>query len=398
MTEQRREQLRAIGVGKGFTLYNQGGLELPVLADIDLTLAASECVVLNGPSGVGKSTLLRVLYGNYLVQQGHILVRHLGQVVDMAAAAPRVVLDVRRRTMGFVSQFLRVIPRVATLELVAEPLRRLGVDAAAAHERAAALLDRLAIPRRLWNLPPATFSGGEQQRVNIARGLIAEHPILLLDEPTAALDAANRDAVIELIETARQPGTAIIGIFHDRAVREAVATRTIEIAARDLRRPPASRSRTTRPELVLINARIVTADAVLDGTVMVRGGEIVSVDSGPSKVSGVVDLAGDYLLPGLTELHTDNLEKHVAPRPGVRWPMSAAVLAHDAQIAGSGITTVFDALTVGEVRQDGVRAEMLQSSIEAITAGQREGGCAPSIFSICAARSPTRPSCRRWSD
>jgi len=374
MTEPPREQLRAIGIVKGFTLHNQGGLELPVLAGIDLTLAAGECVVLNGPSGVGKSTLLRALYSNYLVQQGQILVRHLGQVVDMAAAPPRVVLEVRRRTMGFVSQFLRVIPRVATLDLVTEPLRRLGVDMATAHERDEILLDRLAIPHRLWGLPPATFSGGEQQRVNIARGLIAEHPILLLDEPTAALDAANRDAVIELIDTARQRGTAIIGIFHDRAVREAVATRTIEIGARDLRRPPATRSRATRPEMVLTNARIVTADEVLDGTVMVRGGEIVSVDSGPSRRSGAADLAGDYLLPGLIELHTDNLEKHVAPRPGVRWPMPAAVLAHDAQIAGSGITTVFDALTVGEVRQDGVRAEMLQSSIEAITAGQREGG------------------------
>jgi alpha-D-ribose 1-methylphosphonate 5-triphosphate synthase subunit PhnL len=237
MTVQPKEQLRAIGLHKGFTLHNQGGLERPVLAGIDLTLAAGECVVLNGPSGVGKSTLLRVLYGNYLVQHGHILVRHLGQLVDMAAVPPRVVLDVRRRTMGFVSQFLRVIPRVATLELVAEPLRRLGVDPATARERAAALLDRLAIPRRLWNLPPATFSGGEQQRVNIARGLIAEHPILLLDEPTAALDVANRDAVIELIEAARQRGTAIIGIFHDRAMREAVATRTIEIGPQDLAPP-----------------------------------------------------------------------------------------------------------------------------------------------------------------
>src|SRR5581483_1134341 len=160
------EQIRAFGLKKTFTLHNQGGLELPVLDGAELIAAAGECVVLNGPSGVGKSTLLRALYGNYQVQGGHILMRHAGGVVDLASAPPRVVLEVRRRTIGFVSQFLRVIPRVPTLELVAEPLRRLGADPAVARERAETLLDRLAIPRRLWGLPPATFSGGEQQRVN----------------------------------------------------------------------------------------------------------------------------------------------------------------------------------------------------------------------------------------
>jgi alpha-D-ribose 1-methylphosphonate 5-triphosphate synthase subunit PhnL len=229
MTEHPGEQLRAIGLAKTFALHNQGGMRLPVLSGTDLAVSSGECVVLNGPSGVGKSTMLRALYGNYLVERGHILVRHDGGVVDMANAPPRVVLDVRRRTMGFVSQFLRVIPRVATLDLVTEPLRRLGIDAAAAKERAEALLDRLSIPRRLWSLPPATFSGGEQQRVNIARGLVAERPILLLDEPTAALDAGNTAAVVDLVIEARRRGTAIVGIFHDRAVREAVATRIIEL-------------------------------------------------------------------------------------------------------------------------------------------------------------------------
>jgi alpha-D-ribose 1-methylphosphonate 5-triphosphate diphosphatase len=366
------EQLRATGLRKAFTLYNQGGLQLNVLDGVDLAIAAGECVALNGPSGVGKSTLLRALYGNYLVQQGHILVRHLGQVVDIAAAPPRVVLEVRRRTMGFVSQFLRVIPRVTTLDLVMEPLRRLGIDAAAGRERAETLLDRLAIPRRLWSLAPATFSGGEQQRVNIARGLVAEHPILLLDEPTAALDAANRDAVIELIVAARRRGTAIIGIFHDQAVRDAVATRIVEIAPQG----PSPRGwvAASKSDLILSNARVVTASETIAGTVMVRDGVIADIGTGTSRAAGAIDFGGDYLLPGLVELHTDNLEKHVAPRPGVRWPMAAAVLAHDAQIACSGITTVFDALTVGEVRQDGVRATMLADSIAAITALQGEGG------------------------
>lgn len=372
MTGQAGEQLRAIGLHKGFTLHNQGGLELPVLAGVDLAVAAGECVALNGPSGVGKSTLLRALYGNYMVQQGHILIRHLGQVIDIAGATPRVVMEVRRRTMGFVSQFLRVIPRVATLDLVMEPLRRLGVERAEAGQRAETLLDRLSIPRRLWRLPPATFSGGEQQRINIARGLIGGFPILLVDEPTAALDAGNCDAVVELICAAREAGAAIVGIFHDRAVREAVATRTVEIGSEETQARRTARR--AKPELILTNARIVTADEVVDGTLVVRGTDIADIGIGPSRAAAAHDLGGDYLLPGLIELHTDNLEKHVAPRPGVRWPMPAAVLAHDAQIAGTGITTVFDALTVGEVRQDGVRAEMLQSSVDAITAAQRNGG------------------------
>jgi alpha-D-ribose 1-methylphosphonate 5-triphosphate diphosphatase len=368
------EQLRVIGLCKSFILHNQGGLRLPVLDGADFSINAGECVVFNGPSGIGKSTLLRALYGNYLVEQGHILVRHADRVVDMAVAAPRIVLDLRRRTMGFVSQFLRVIPRIATIDLVTEPLRRLGVDPVAARGRAEHLLERLAIPRRLWDLPPATFSGGEQQRVNIARGLVAERPILLLDEPTAALDAANRDAVVELIEEARRRGAAIVGVFHDRAVREAVATRIVDMAPAQA---PHRHSRVVRqsasPELVLTNARIVTGDRVIDGTVVVRDGLIAAIDTGPSQAAGALDFNGDYLLPGLVELHTDNLEKHVAPRPQVRWPMVSAVLAHDAQIAAAGITTVFDALTVGEVRQDGVRAEMLHDSVEAVSAVQREG-------------------------
>jgi len=226
MSEQK---LRVIGLEKGFTLHNQGGLRLPVLHGVDLAVAAGDCVVLRGPSGAGKSTLLRALYGNYLIEHGHVLVRHEDRVIDLATAPPRLVLEMRQRTMGFVSQFLRVIPRIPTLDIVAEPLRKLGIAAEAARERAGALLERLAIPQRLWSLPPATFSGGEQQRVNIARGLIAERPIILLDEPTASLDDRNRAIAIELIDEVRKRGSAIVGIFHDLAVREALGTQDFEI-------------------------------------------------------------------------------------------------------------------------------------------------------------------------
>jgi len=213
------------GLAKTFVLHTHGGTEIPVLHDVTLTVHAGECVALHGPSGAGKSTLLRALYANYRPDAGHIWVRHGTEWVDMVTAPPRHVLAVRRRTMGHVSQFLRVIPRVPALDVVAEPLIGLGEDETVARDRAGALLARLNIQERLWSLAPATFSGGEQQRVNVARGFVAPRPILLLDEPTASLDRANRDIVVSLIAEARDAGTAVVGIFHDAEVRAALNAR-----------------------------------------------------------------------------------------------------------------------------------------------------------------------------
>ena len=223
-------RLKARNLHKQFVLHLQNDTCLPVLAGVDLDVGAGDCVVLDGASGSGKSTLLRCLYANYRVDSGRVEVWHEGGWVDLAGSPARTVAAVRRQTIGYVSQFLRAIPRVAALDLVAEPLRLIGENADAAKARAGALLARLQIPERLWHLPPATFSGGEQQRVNIARGLIVEHPILLLDEPTASLDAANRERVIELIAAARSRGSAIVGIFHDQPVREAVCNRRFVMA------------------------------------------------------------------------------------------------------------------------------------------------------------------------
>ena len=214
---------------KTFTLHTQGGIRLPVLRGVDLTVRAGECVVLADPSGAGKSTFLRCVYANYAPQRGEILVRHDGHVVDMVRAEPRAVLAVRRRTLGYVSQFLRVIPRVPALDVVVEPLRAFGVPAAPAATRGRRLLERLRIPERLWSLSPVTFSGGEQQRVNVARGFVAAFPILLLDEPTAALDAPSRATVVELIREALARGAAVVGSFHDAEVRAAVATRVVTL-------------------------------------------------------------------------------------------------------------------------------------------------------------------------
>ncbi len=223
--------VRARGLAKTFVLHNQGGTELPVFAGIELDVSAGECVALSGPSGCGKSTLMRCLYGNYAPTAGVVEVRHGGAWLSLFEATPREVVAARRWSLGHVSQFLRVIPRVSTLELVAEPLRRTGVAAESAHEQARELLARLNLHERLWGLPPATFSGGEQQRVNVARGLIAPRAVLLLDEPTASLDAVNRQVVIELIRQARDRGGAVVGIFHDDEVRAAVATRSFDLPA-----------------------------------------------------------------------------------------------------------------------------------------------------------------------
>ncbi|MBV8534589.1 MAG: phosphonate C-P lyase system protein PhnL [Alphaproteobacteria bacterium] len=217
------------GLDKSFRLHNQGGLIIPVLRGLDLAVGAGECVVLAGPSGAGKSTLLRCLYGNYKPQGGAIRVRHDGRTVDVVTAHHQTILDMRRRTIGYVSQFLRVVPRVPALDIVAEPLRRIGTAPEMARARARELLERLAIPERMWSLAPQTFSGGEQQRVNIARGFAVDYPVLLLDEPTAALDADNRARVASLISDARRRGAAIVGIFHDQDFAAQVGTRRFDM-------------------------------------------------------------------------------------------------------------------------------------------------------------------------
>ena len=216
-------------VEKTFVMHLQGGQRLPVLTRLAFAVNAGECVALGGASGAGKSSVLKMVYGNYAVNRGSIVVRGPSGAVDVAAASPRAVLAARRVAMGYVSQFLHCVPRVAALQIVAEPLIERGVTPAEARERAAALLTRLAIPEQLWSLPPATFSGGEQQRVNIARGFITELPLLLLDEPTASLDAGNRDVVTGLIREKLARGAAILGIFHDAAVRGVVADRVVDV-------------------------------------------------------------------------------------------------------------------------------------------------------------------------
>jgi alpha-D-ribose 1-methylphosphonate 5-triphosphate synthase subunit PhnL len=219
-----------VDVKKSFTMHLQGGVRLPVVSGVTFSARAGECVALAGPSGIGKSSILKMIFGNYRCDAGRILLSRGGEVTDIATAAPRAIIALRRHAMGYVSQFLRAVPRVAALDIVAEPLVAAGIAREEARRRAAAMLSRLNIPERLWPLPPATFSGGEQQRVNIARGFLPDMPLLLLDEPTASLDADNRAAVVALIAEKKRRGAAIVAIMHDEDVRDVVADRSIDVA------------------------------------------------------------------------------------------------------------------------------------------------------------------------
>ena len=217
------------GLEKGFCLHTQGCARIPVLQQFNMNLFPGESLALAGPSGSGKSTILKLLYGNYKIESGSVQVRHRNRHVDIGRARPHEILDIRKWTIGYVSQFLRVIPRVPSLQIVMEPLRVRGFGEAEARRRAILLLERLRIPEKLWSLSPTTFSGGEQQRINLARGFIADFPLMILDEPTASLDPANTATVVQLIRETLNKGTAMVGIFHDAGIRAEVANRQIDL-------------------------------------------------------------------------------------------------------------------------------------------------------------------------
>ena len=223
--------LYATGINKSFTLHNQGGIKLPVLNNVSLEVKAGECVALTGESGSGKSTLMKSLYGNYGVDRGEIWLKHNDNWVDLVKLQPHQVIEVRQQTIGYVSQFLRVIPRVSALDVASEPLLELGTSVDTAYQKIKDLFSLLNLPERLWQLSPTTFSGGEKQRVNIARALAIDYPIFLLDEPTSALDAKNRQVVVELLTEKKQQGCALIGIFHDCEVRDKLCTQELMFEA-----------------------------------------------------------------------------------------------------------------------------------------------------------------------
>lgn len=206
--------LKIAGLEKQFQLHEQGK-RIPSCAQVELTLWPGRLVALIGPTGAGKSSVLKCVYRTYLPSAGRLLYRDQdGHEIDLAQAGEHRLLELRRREIAFVTQFLHCLPRKGAAEVVAEPLLRRGEARTAALEQACAMLKLLNIPERLWNVPPATFSGGEKQRVNLARGFIARPRLLLLDEPTASLDPDTSERVIALIEQLKQEGLAMLAIFH----------------------------------------------------------------------------------------------------------------------------------------------------------------------------------------
>ena len=218
-------------LSKHFTLHILGGKHIDACHDISFQVHTGKFLGLSGPSGAGKSSILKCIYRTYLPSQGSIT--YQSQVfgpVDLVTLDDRQVITLRDLEMGYVAQFLKVIPRVSALQVVMEPLiTRNGLPQEEAREKAMHLLTRLRIPTSLFDAYPATFSGGEQQRINIARAICWQPRLLLLDEPTASLDSTSVDTVMELLQELRQQGTTMIGIFHDQQLMRDVTDQVYQL-------------------------------------------------------------------------------------------------------------------------------------------------------------------------
>lgn len=225
--------LEVTDLSKRFTLPTLGGKQLCALQDVSFTLAPGECLHLRGPSGAGKSSLLKCLYRTYQPSAGQAIFRANGTCVDLVSAPEVEILALRRNAVGHVSQFFSAIPRLTAVTVVAEPLLELGIDREVATRRAQEMLERLDIPPALWECYPSTFSGGERQRVNLARTLVAPRALILLDEPTASLDPARRGLVLSLLEELKRQGTAMIAVFHDLD-RPSLVDRTLTLREANL--------------------------------------------------------------------------------------------------------------------------------------------------------------------
>ncbi|MEW5904396.1 MAG: phosphonate C-P lyase system protein PhnL [Pseudomonadota bacterium] len=215
---------------KTFHLHERD-LNIPSASQVNLSVYPGKLTALIGPTGAGKSSVLKGVYRTYLPSAGRMLYRTAdGGTIDLAQADEHRMLELRQTEIGFVTQFLHCLPRKSALDVVAEPLVARGMAREAARGRAADLLAQLDVPAHLWHVPPATFSGGEKQRVNLARGLIAQPRLLLLDEPTASLDPATTERVVMHLERMKDSGIAMLAIFHHPELVRRLADSVVELS------------------------------------------------------------------------------------------------------------------------------------------------------------------------
>jgi len=229
-------KLTVTNLHKTFEMHALGDKQVVGLDDVSFTVEPGEFLAIVGESGSGKSSLLKCIYRTYQPSSGQIIYHGTDGDVDLVSCDNRTVIQLRDTAIGYTSQFLDEIPRVPAVDVVARPLREQGMAQEAARDRAEMLLSRLQLPEELWNAFPATFSGGERQRVNLAQAIAPRPDLLLLDEPTSALDPETRQAAIELLEEFLDTETTVVGVFHNTEVVNAVADRVVELDQAQLQR------------------------------------------------------------------------------------------------------------------------------------------------------------------
>lgn len=223
--------LRVENYSKHFELHEQHKV-IPSSDNVNLEVFSGQLTALIGPTGAGKSTVLKGIYRTYLPSSGRLLFRTKDNVeVDLAKADEHLILELRKNEIGFVTQFLHALPRQATEDVVAQPLVQRGMDKIQARDLAREMLADMNLPEALWSISPATFSGGEKQRVNLARGLVSKPRLLLLDEPTASLDPKTTEKIITLIETLKNDGVAMLAIFHHPELVKRMADNVVQLEA-----------------------------------------------------------------------------------------------------------------------------------------------------------------------
>jgi alpha-D-ribose 1-methylphosphonate 5-triphosphate diphosphatase len=331
---------------KTFTLHHLDKKEIQGFATLSFKVSKGEVVVLSGPSGAGKSSVLKCIYRTYLPTNGRILYQaEEGGQLDLAALPEHHILRLRKREIGYVSQFLSVLPRVTAADIVAEPLVTRGLLLEKAREKAKALLNRLNIPCRLHDAYPVTFSGGEQQRVNIARGVISNPRLLLIDEPTASLDDHSTRIVLDLLDTMRREDTTIIMICHNMKVVKQMADKIIPMSPRHqaIVTHENSEAHISDTDRVIANGNLVLHNRISKNTdLVIRNGRIAHIGSYPDAYRNFpkVDASDLWVLPGFIDLHSDAIEKSIQPRPRAQLPMEIALTELDKTLAACGITTM----------------------------------------------------------